>query len=92
MKSLPGDLTGWLAYISAQHPREIELGLERMGRVAASLDLHPFRCPVITVAGTNGKGSSVGMLESIYTHAGYRTAAYTSPHLTTFNERIRNAQ
>lgn len=62
-----------------------------MLRVADRLELKPFSCPVITVAGTNGKGSSITALEKIYTAAGYRTGCYTSPHLTVFNERIRVA-
>ena len=62
-----------------------------MLQVADRLQLKPFSCPVITVAGTNGKGSSITALEKIYTAAGYRTGCYTSPHLTVFNERIRVA-
>jgi len=85
----PGDLAGWLNFISAQHSSEIELGLGRLRRVANQLGLRSFNCPLITVAGTNGKGSSTTALESFYTGAGYRTACYTSPHLTVFNERIR---
>jgi dihydrofolate synthase/folylpolyglutamate synthase len=89
MNTLPGDLAGWLAYIAEQHPKKIELGLARMRRVADAMSLSAFTCPLVTVAGTNGKGSSVAMLESIYHAAGLRVAAYTSPHLTVFNERIR---
>lgn len=89
MSKTPGDLAGWLDYISAQHSSEIELGLDRLRRVAEALKLKPFNCPVITVAGTNGKGSSVSALEKFYTAAGYLTGCYTSPHLTIFNERIR---
>ena len=62
-----------------------------MQQVAQRLEIKPFKCPVITVAGTNGKGSSITALEKFYTAAGYRTGCYTSPHLTTFNERIRVA-
>lgn len=87
--SMPDSLSGWLEYIGSQHPSDMELGLGRIKQVADTLGLQEFNCPVITVAGTNGKGSSVAMLESVYTAAGYRTAAYTSPHLTVFNERIR---
>ena len=89
MLETPGDLAAWLDFISVQHSKEIELGLERIRLVAERLKLRPFNCPLITVAGTNGKGSSVTALERIYTAAGYRTGCYTSPHLTTFNERIR---
>jgi len=89
MTETPGDLAGWLDFISAQHSSEIELGLDRLRQVANQLGLRPFSCPLITVAGTNGKGSSITALESFYTGAGYHTTCYTSPHLTVFNERIR---
>ena len=89
MPETPGDLTGWLDFISAQHSSEIELGLDRLRLVADQLCLRPFNCPLITVAGTNGKGSSINALESFYTRQGYSTACYTSPHLSVFNERIR---
>jgi dihydrofolate synthase/folylpolyglutamate synthase len=77
------------------HPAEIELGLGRVRTVAQALGLglgpdhNRPAGTVITVAGTNGKGSSIAMLESIYRAAGYRTAAYTSPHLQRYNERLR---
>ena len=92
MPDRPGDLAGWLAFISSQHPREIELGLNRMQEVATRLQLEAFDCPVITVAGTNGKGSCITALEKFYTASGYRVGCYTSPHLTVFNERIRVAE
>ncbi|MFW5453115.1 bifunctional tetrahydrofolate synthase/dihydrofolate synthase [Thioalkalivibrio sulfidiphilus] len=82
-------LDQWLAWQETLHPRAIDLGLERVARVAARLDLLTPACPVITVAGTNGKGSTVAMLEAIYRAAGYRVCAYTSPHLLRYNERIR---
>jgi dihydrofolate synthase/folylpolyglutamate synthase len=84
----PTTLAQWLAFIEACHPSEIELGLERVTAVHAALDLRPLPC-VITVAGTNGKGSVVAFLEAILVAAGYRVGAYTSPHLLAFNERIR---
>ena len=72
------------------HSTEIELGLERIRQVAANMGIKPaWSMPVITVAGTNGKGSSVAMLEAIYQHAGYRVGSYTSPHLLSYNERIK---
>jgi dihydrofolate synthase/folylpolyglutamate synthase len=72
------------------HPRSIDLGLERVRRVAEALGLDAtLPCPVVTVAGTNGKGSSVALLESILSAAGHRVAAYTSPHLLRYNERVR---
>jgi len=90
---MPGSmktLADWLAHAEQQHPKTIELGLERVRAVAERLRL-TFHCPVITVAGTNGKGSTCAMLESILRHAGYRTAVFTSPHLVRFEERLRLA-
>lgn len=82
-------LADWLQYLEERHQQEIQLGLARVLNVARKLDLHRFTVPVITVAGTNGKGSTVAALEAIYGGAGYRTGVYTSPHLLMFNERIR---
>ena len=81
----------WLAWQETLHPQDIELGLDRVATVFQQLhsDHPPF--PVITVAGTNGKGSSVAMLEAILLAAGYRVGTYTSPHLLTYNERVRLA-
>ncbi|MCB1984983.1 MAG: bifunctional tetrahydrofolate synthase/dihydrofolate synthase [Burkholderiales bacterium] len=84
-------LKGWLAYLEQLHSKTIDLGLERVDRVRAELGLTPF-FPVITVGGTNGKGSVCAILESILTAAGYRVGCYTSPHLVSFNERIRIQQ
>lgn len=82
-------LCEWLDFIALIHPREIELGLARASRVAKRLGLgKPAPC-VITIAGTNGKGSSVKSLEAFLQRAGYKTGAYTSPHIVRFNERIR---
>jgi dihydrofolate synthase/folylpolyglutamate synthase len=81
-------LNDWLARAEQLHPKNIELGLDRAKEMAGRLGLK-FGCPVITVAGTNGKGSTCAMLESILTHAGYRTAVFTSPHLVCFEERLR---
>ncbi|RZL65690.1 MAG: bifunctional tetrahydrofolate synthase/dihydrofolate synthase [Variovorax sp.] len=81
-------LADWLAHAEQLHPRTIELGLDRVRAVAEKMGLR-FACPVITVAGTNGKGSTCAMLESILSHAGYRTAVFTSPHLVHFEERLR---
>ena len=86
--STPKDLAGWLAYIERQHPQTVALGLERVARVRAAMDLAPT-VPVITVAGTNGKGSTCAMLESILQAAGYRVGLYSSPHLLRYNERVR---
>ncbi|RZU97989.1 bifunctional folylpolyglutamate synthase/dihydrofolate synthase [Spiribacter vilamensis] len=85
----PTTLDGWLAWLERLHPREIELGLGRIGRVARRLDLPAEQAPLITVAGTNGKGSTVACLESMLRAGGYRPGAFTSPHLLAYNERIR---
>ena len=87
----PTTLSEWLAHCERLHPQGIsgiELGLERVQRVARRMAL-AFPCPVITVAGTNGKGSTCAMLEAVYGQAGYRTGLYTSPHLVHFEERCR---
>ena len=82
-------LDGWLGWQETLHPQAIELGLERVGEVAGRLGLLTPAATVISVAGTNGKGSSVALLDAIYRAAGYRTGVYTSPHLLAYNERIR---
>ena len=92
-------LSDWLEKITSQHVRPIDLGLDRVVRVAQSMGFpegRPFSgpsirlgCPSILVGGTNGKGSTCAMLESILLQSGYRVAVYTSPHLLRFNERLR---
>jgi len=82
-------LPTWLSYLETLHPTAIELGLTRIRQVAQRLDINLRPAVVITVGGTNGKGSTCAMLEAILRAAGYRTGLYTSPHLVTFNERIR---
>jgi dihydrofolate synthase/folylpolyglutamate synthase len=84
MKTLPD----WLAFIERQHPKAIALGLKRVLQVLQQMKIE-LGCPVITVAGTNGKGSTCAMLEAILRAAGYRTGVYTSPHLVRYNERVR---
>ena len=81
-------LQQWLEHIERQHPSSIALGLERVLEVLGRLEATP-RCPLITVGGTNGKGSTCAMLEAILGAAGYRTGLYTSPHLVRYNERVR---
>ena len=81
-------LTDWLDHCERLHPKTIDMGLERVRVVASRMGIR-FDCPVITVAGTNGKGSTCAMLEAILGHAGYRTGVYTSPHLVHFEERLR---
>lgn len=84
-------LEDWLARLAAVQRGAMLLGLERVAEVAARLGLH-VDCPVFVVGGTNGKGSTCAMLESILTQAGYRVALYTSPHLLRFHERARLGQ
>ena len=88
--STSASLADWLAYLEQVHPKAIALGLDRVRDVGARMGL-AFRCPVIIVGGTNGKGSTVAMLERILHCAGYRVACYSSPHLLRFNERVRIA-
>lgn len=86
------DLSAWLERIQALHPHEIELGLHRVREVAVRLGLRRPAPLVITVAGTNGKGSTVAMLASVLSAAGYRVGTYTSPHILHYNERVTIAQ
>ena len=81
-------LNDWLAHCERLHPTSIDMGLDRVRAVAERMGLR-FACPVITVAGTNGKGSTCAMLEAILMEAGYRTGVYNSPHLVHFEERCR---
>jgi dihydrofolate synthase / folylpolyglutamate synthase len=78
-----------LTWIESLYPRAIELGLERVHDVLAKMDLRHPGFGVVSVAGTNGKGSTVAMLEACLRAAGYRVGAYTSPHLVRYNERVR---
>jgi dihydrofolate synthase/folylpolyglutamate synthase len=82
------DLAAWLSYIERLHPKSIAMGLDRVNCIIDYLQLRP-PFPIITVAGTNGKGSTCAMLEQVYRNAGYRVACYTSPHLLRYNERVR---
>ena len=81
-------LNDWLAQQLAQHPKEIELGLDRVRLVAQRLGLLPWKHPTVIVGGTNGKGSTVATLTALGRAAGLRTGTYTSPHLQRYNERI----
>ena len=81
-------LADWLAHAERLHPKSIDMGLARVKAVAVRMGLQ-FDCPIITVAGTNGQGSTCAMLEAILGEAGYRTGVYTSPHLVDFEERCR---
>ncbi len=87
--SATAPLQAWLSWLEAARGEHIDLGLERCVEVAARLGLGRPAPLVVTVAGTNGKGSSVALLSTIWRGAGYRVGAYTSPHLLRYNERIR---
>ena len=84
-------LAEWLEYCEKLHAKPIDMGLERVREVARRMEIR-FECPVITVAGTNGKGSTCAMAESILSQAGYKTGVFTSPHLVHFEERLRIAE
>jgi dihydrofolate synthase/folylpolyglutamate synthase len=81
-------LASWLAHCERLHPKSIDMGLARVRTVVERMGLK-FDCPVITVAGTNGKGSTCAMLEACLLESGYRPGVYTSPHLVHFQERCR---
>lgn len=81
-------LSEWLAHCEQLHPQAIDMGLDRVRQVAQRMNLS-LNVPVLTVAGTNGKGSTCALLEAIYLQAGYKTGVYTSPHLVQFEERCR---
>lgn len=83
------DLDAWLTYIDQQHAASIDMGLERFTQVLNSLNLQQPAPVVITVAGTNGKGSTVRVMESLLLQTGKRVGATLSPHIWRFNERIR---
>ncbi len=84
-------LNEWLTWLEAGQNARIELGLDRVARVLERMGRQSLHCPIITVAGTNGKGSCVALLEAILSAAGYRVGVYTSPHLLKYNERVRVA-
>jgi dihydrofolate synthase/folylpolyglutamate synthase len=88
MLPAPTSLNDWLTRLESLHPKAIDMGLERVAAVGRDLGLQ-FACPVITVAGTNGKGSTCAMLEAMLLQGGYRVGLFTSPHLLHFNERAR---
>lgn len=86
--SKPETLDEWLAHLERIHPATVDMGLERVGRVRRALALDPA-FTIISVGGTNGKGSACAMLEAMLHHAGYKVGRYTSPHLLRYNERVR---
>jgi dihydrofolate synthase / folylpolyglutamate synthase len=81
-------LADWLAWQETLHPNAIDLGLDRLQRTLDRLGWQRPACPVVTVAGTNGKGSCVALTARILREAGYRVGTFTSPHLIRYNERI----
>ncbi len=85
---MPRTLDEWLAHCEQLHPKEIDMTLDRVRAVYQRLAI-TFDVPIVSVAGTNGKGSSCAMLESIARHAGYRVGLHIKPHLVNFNERCR---
>jgi dihydrofolate synthase/folylpolyglutamate synthase len=89
VSAAPRTLADWLAYQQQLHPRTIDLGLERVRRVAARLGLTATGCPTAIVGGTNGKGSTATLLAALLQAAGLRAGLFTSPHLVRYNERIR---
>lgn len=84
----PISLDDWLRYLECLHPKAIDMALTRVREISEAAGLTPA-FPLIIVGGTNGKGSTCAMLESILSCAGYRTGCYTSPHLLRYNERVR---
>ena len=82
-------LAEWLGYIESLSLSDIKLSLDRITRVAKKLNLFSPNFKIITVAGTNGKGSNVALLESILLQSGMSVGSYTSPHIIDFNERIK---
>ncbi|HEY5783027.1 MAG TPA: bifunctional folylpolyglutamate synthase/dihydrofolate synthase, partial [Lysobacter sp.] len=82
-------LSDWLTHIERIHPKSIDMGLDRIREVSQRLRLKRPAKKVITVGGTNGKGSTVAFIEAIARAAGWKVGAYTSPHLLQYNERVR---
>lgn len=86
--TFPNTLSDWLALLEIRHTKNIDMGLLRVNEVKKKLGIF-FQCPIITVAGTNGKGSTCSIIESILICAGYRVGLYIKPHFLCFNERAR---
>jgi len=83
------NLAQWLEWMEKNHPTEVDLGLARVGQVFQRMDLDLSASKIISIAGTNGKGTTTAFLESIYLASEYTTLAYTSPHMLHYNERVR---
>ncbi|WP_404345553.1 bifunctional tetrahydrofolate synthase/dihydrofolate synthase [Vreelandella venusta] len=90
LHAMPNTLAAWLHYLETLHPVGIDMGLERVSLVAKRMGLleRPIAKKVITVAGTNGKGSTLAMMDAIARAHGWRAGTYTSPHLLRYNERV----
>jgi dihydrofolate synthase / folylpolyglutamate synthase len=88
----PSSLSEWLLWQEKLHPSSIDLGLDRVRRTLERLKWQAPRCPVITVGGTNGKGSTVALIRRMLSASGYRVGTFTSPHLIRYNERITIAE
>lgn len=88
MHNSPTTLQDWLSLLETRHSKEIDMGLERVAAVKNRLNIQ-YECPLIVVGGTNGKGSTCAMLESILLQAGYKVGLYSKPHFLDFNERAR---
>jgi dihydrofolate synthase/folylpolyglutamate synthase len=86
---MPKTLADWLDQVQRQHPTAIDMGLDRVRQVASKMGLKRPARRVITVGGTNGKGSTVAFVEAIARAHGWKVGAYTSPHLLRYNERVR---
>ena len=89
MSAMPRSLSDWLDFIKRQHPSSIDMGLDRVRAVASRMGLKRPAKRVVSVGGTNGKGSTVAFVESIARAHGWKVGAYTSPHLLHYNERVR---
>lgn len=89
LQAKPNTLLEWLAWLERPRRNQMKLGLSRMQEAAKVLQCKTFACPVILVAGTNGKGTTVNALSAVYRQAGYCVGSYFSPHLERFNERIQ---
>jgi dihydrofolate synthase/folylpolyglutamate synthase len=89
--SFPETLQDWLRMLEIRHPSTIDLGLDRVGQVWRELGSPRPASRVFTVAGTNGKGSTVAYIDAMLTALSYRSATYTSPHIFRYNERVRIA-
>ncbi len=88
---MPNTLEGWLQHIERISPNSVNLGLDRISKVWSKMDVCLGNAVLITVGGTNGKGSCTAIMESILNHSGYRTMRYSSPHLLRYSERVRIA-